>query len=195
MDMQMTPRDDLENEIVVGEGNSFMSIVRCQKDSTFAKIHHDIMDDEVIGYPFEFFNSKGYPLNPKQEKKWKFTTTTLAIKRKLDTLYIEMYGLNVVEGAPNVENIGEYVEEPMHKQPRVEGVFELVEQSIYVYLIVLPLWENKVNSLNENFVEEKLTLQASLEKGKPRKREKLQIIFIVKLMVLTTEQWKYHFAY
>jgi hypothetical protein len=139
MEMQMS----LEYEIVASEGNYVFGIVRGRKYSTFSEIHHEIVDDGVIGYPFEFFGSKGNSLNPKQEKKWRVETTTIVVKRKLDTLEIETFGSSVVEKAPNVGNIGEHVEEPMHKQPRFESVSESVQQCISVDPVVLASWKTK----------------------------------------------------
>ena len=73
---------------------------------------------------------------------------------------------HVMEGTPISENIEGNVEEPMHKQPRVGNVFELVEQ-VVVDPNVLASWEHKVYSLMEEFVKEKLTLKVYLENGKP----------------------------
>ena len=55
----------------------------------------------------------------------------------------------------------------MHKKPRVEHVSESVEQVVLVDPNVLASWEQKVNSLMEQFVKEKLTLKVYSENGKP----------------------------
>ena len=56
----------------------------------------------------------------------------------------------------------------MHKQLRVEVGCNLVEQNIGVDSTVLESWEQKVNSLMEEFVEENLTLKLYSEKGTPK---------------------------
>ena len=71
-----------------------------------------------------------------------------------------------MKGTPISEKIEGNVEDPIHKQPRVDNVSELVEQ-VVVDPNVLASWEHKVNSLMEEFVKEKLTLKVYLENGKP----------------------------
>ena len=72
-----------------------------------------------------------------------------------------------MEGTPIYENIEGNVEEPMHKQPRFDHVSESVEQVVLVDPNVLESWEQKVNSLMEEFFKEKIILKVYLENGKP----------------------------
>ena len=60
------------------------------------------------------------------------------------------------------KNIEGNMEEPIHKQPRVDHVSKSVEQDVLVDPNVLASWEQKVNSLMEEFVKEKLTLKVYL---------------------------------
>ena len=62
-------------------------------------------------------------------------------------LGVETIPSHVMEGALISENIEGNVEEPMHKQPRVDHVSELVEQVVLVDPDVLESWQHKVNSL------------------------------------------------
>ena len=73
-----------------------------------------------------------------------------------------------MERTPNIERIEEKVEEPMNKQERIEVECDLVEQNIGVDSTVLASWEQKLNSLMEEFVEEKITLKVYSEKGTPK---------------------------
>ena len=59
----------------------------------------------------------------------------------------------------NSKNIEGNVEEPMHKQPRVDHVSESVEQVVLVDPNVLASWEPKVNILVEEFLKDRLTLK------------------------------------
>ena len=59
------------------------------KGCTYVDIHFEIMDDEIVDYPFDFIGPIGIPLNTKQEKKRKPTTTNVGIKRKVGTLVVE----------------------------------------------------------------------------------------------------------
>jgi uncharacterized membrane-anchored protein YjiN (DUF445 family) len=165
MEMQMNPDNDFDFVIVTGEEHSTLGIVRCQSDATFAEIRQEIVLDNIIGYPFEFTNNQGYTLNATQEKRWKATKTPIGIKRKLDTLDTEALQSNVMERTPNVEIIEENMEEPMHKQARVEVECDSIEQNIGVDSTILASWEQKVNSLMEEFVEEKVTLKVYSENG------------------------------
>ena len=70
-----------------------------------------------------------------------------------------------MERTPNIERVEENVEEPMTKQVRNEVECDSVEQNIGVDSTVLASWEQKVNSLMEEFVEEKITLKVYSEKG------------------------------
>ena len=153
--------------IFIGEENCALGIVQCQKGCTYADIYCEIVDDEIIEYPFDFIGPIGIPLNTKQEQKRKPTTTNVDIKRKVGTLVVETLQSHVMEGMPIFENIEGNVEEPMHKQPRVDHVSESVEQDVLVDPNVLEYWEHKVNSLMEEFVKEKLTLKVYSENGKP----------------------------
>ena len=87
------------------------------------------------------------------------TKTNVGIKRKVGTLVVETLRPQVMEGMTISENIEGNVEEPMHKQPRVDHVSESVEQVVAVDPNVLASWEHKVNSLMEEFVKEKITLK------------------------------------
>ena len=87
----------------------------------------------------------------------------IGIKRKLDTLYIEAMQSNVIERTPNIERVEENVEEPITKQAIIEVECDSVEQNIGVDSTLLTSWEEKVNSLMEEFVEEKLTLKVYSE--------------------------------
>ena len=89
-------------------------------------------------------------------------TTNVGIKRKVGTLVVETFQSHVMEDTTISENIEGNVEEPMHKQPRVDHLSELVEQVVAVDPNVLASWEHKVNSLMEEFVKEKLTLRVLL---------------------------------
>ena len=42
----------------------------CRKGCTLVEIRHEIMDDDIIGYPFDFIHDNGCALNLKQENKW-----------------------------------------------------------------------------------------------------------------------------
>ena len=77
------------------------------------------------------------------------TTTNVGIKRKVGILVVKTLQSQVTEGMPISENIEGNVEEPMHKQPRVDHVSESVEQVVAVDPNVLASWEHKVNSLME----------------------------------------------
>ena len=85
-------------------------------------------------------------------------------KRKLGTFDVETRGSNAVETIPIFENIEDNVEEPMHKQPRVENTPLSVEEATIVDPCVLASCEKKVKSLMEEFVNEKLTLKVYSEK-------------------------------
>ena len=72
-----------------------------------------------------------------------------------------------MEGTPISEKIEENVDEPMHKKPRVDHAFESMEKFVVVDPNVFASWEQKVNSLMEEFVKERLTLKVYSENGKP----------------------------
>ncbi|MCY6488382.1 hypothetical protein, partial [Actinobacillus pleuropneumoniae] len=89
-----------------------ISMVKCLEGCTFAEIRDEIVDDEIIGYPFDFIQD-GTALNPKKEKKWKVCTTLVGIKRKLGTFDVEEECSNVVKTIPIFGNIEVNVEGPM----------------------------------------------------------------------------------
>lgn len=91
-------------------------MVKCCEGCTVVEIHDEIVDDDIVGYPFNFIQD-GSSLNPRQEKKWKVCITLVGIKRKLFTFDVEEEGSNVVETIPIFENIEVNVEGPIHKQP------------------------------------------------------------------------------
>ena len=125
------------------------------------------MDDEIVEYPFDFIvQSNGYALNSKQEEKRKPTSTLVGIKRKAGTMVAETLDSRVMEGTPISENIEGNVEEPMHKQPRVDNVSESVEQVVVDPKLLTP-WELRLNELMQKSFEEKLTLKVYSENGKP----------------------------
>ena len=84
-------------QIAIDEEKSINSMVRCRKCCTFVEIHNAIVDDEIIGYPFDFIHDNGCSLNLKQENKRIVESTLVGIKRKLDTLDVETSQSNVVE--------------------------------------------------------------------------------------------------
>ena len=81
-------------------------------------------------------------------------------------LVVETLQSQVMEGMPISENIEGIVEEHMHKQPRVDHVFKSMEQVVLVDPNVMESWEQKINSLMEEFVKERLTLKVYSENGK-----------------------------
>ena len=136
------------------------------KSCTYVDICCEIVDDEIVEYPFDFIVPIGIPLNTKQEQKRKPTTTNIGIKRKVGTLVVETLQSHVMEGTPISENIEGNVEEPMHKKLRVDNVSESVEK-VVVDPNLLAYLEQKVNSLMEEFVKERLTLKVYSKNGKP----------------------------
>jgi len=188
---------DLSYKITIDEEKPVIGIVRCREGCTFAEIRDEIVDDGIVEYPFDFIHD-GVALNPKQEKKWKVYTTLLGIKRKLDTFDVETRCSNAVEAIPIFENIEENVEEPMHKQPRVENMPLSVEEATIVDSCVLASWEKKVKSLMEEFVNEKLTLKVYSEKGESKIKIHCEICGIdygtgdVSLVARTMRNFKNH---
>ena len=117
----MDPSDVVEFGVFIGKENCPLGTIQCQKGCTYADIHYEIVNDEVIQYPFDFIiGSTRCPLNAKQEERRKPTTTNVGIKRKVCTMVADTLESNVMEGTPISENIEGNVEEPMHKQPRVD---------------------------------------------------------------------------
>ena len=163
----MDPSDVVDFVIFIDEDNCDLGTVQCRKGCTYADIRHEIVDDEIVEYPFDFIvQSNGHALNSRQEEKRKPTSTLIGIKRKVGTMVAETLDSRVMEGTPISENIEGNVEEPMHKQPRVDNVSESVEQ-VVVDPKVLTSWELKLNIFMEFFFGEKLTLKVYLENGKP----------------------------
>ena len=155
-------------EFLIGEKNCALGTIQCRKCCTYADIRCETVNDEIVEYPFDFIiRPTRFPLNATQEKKRKPTTTNVGIKRKVCRMVAETLESHVMEGTPIFENIEGNVEEPMHKQPRVDNVSKSMEQVVVVAPNVLASWEQKVNSLKEEFVKEKLTLKVYLENGKP----------------------------
>ena len=166
MEMQMDPSDVVDFGIFIAEDNCGLGTVQCRKGCTYDDIRREIVKDEIVEYPFYFIvQSIGYALNSKQEENRKPTTTLIGIKRKAGTMVAETLESLVMEGTPISKNIEGNVEEPMHKQPRVDNVSESVEQ-VVVDPNVLTFWEAKVNDLMNEFVKEKLTLKVYSENGK-----------------------------
>ena len=89
MEMQMDPSDVVDFAIFIGEEKCVLGIVQCRKGCTYAHIHCEIVDDEFIEYPSDFIIPIRIPLNTKQERKRKPTSTTVGIKKKGDTLVVE----------------------------------------------------------------------------------------------------------
>ena len=171
----MDPSDVVDFGIFIGEENCPVGTVQCQKGCTYADIRSEILNDQVVQYPFEFIiGSPRCPLNAFQEERRKPTTTYVGIKRKVCTEVADTLESNVMEGTPISENIEGNVEEPMHKQPRVGNVSESVDQ-VVVDPNVLASWQHKVNRLMEEFVKEKLTLKVYLENGKPNIKIRCEI--------------------
>ena len=69
MEMQMDPSDVVDFAIYIGEENCALGTVQCQKGCTYADICCEIVEDEIVEYPFEFIGPIGIPLNTNQEKK------------------------------------------------------------------------------------------------------------------------------
>ena len=84
MEMQRNLSDVVDFGIFIGEENCPLGTIQCQKGCTYADIHSEIVNDEVVQYPFDFIiGSIGCPLNAKQEERRKPTTTNVGIKRKV----------------------------------------------------------------------------------------------------------------
>ena len=123
--MQMDPSDVVDFGIFIGEENCALGKIQCQKGWTFSDIHCEIVNEEVVEYPFDFIiGPTVFPLNTKQEKKRKPTTTNVGIKRKVCMMVAETLESHVMEGTPISENIEGNAEEPMHKKPIVDNVSE-----------------------------------------------------------------------
>ena len=101
MEMHMDPSDVVDFTNFIGEENYALAIVQCQKGCTYVDICCEIVNDEIVEYPFYFIiGPTGFPLNAKQEKKRKPTTTIVGIKRKVDTLTVESLQSHVMQGTP-----------------------------------------------------------------------------------------------
>ena len=57
MEMQMDPSDVVDFGIFIGEENCALGTVQFQEGCTYADIRCEIVNDEVIGYPFDFISS------------------------------------------------------------------------------------------------------------------------------------------
>ena len=102
----MEPSDVLDFGIFIGEENCPLGTVQCQKSCTYANIRFEIVNDEVIQYPFDFIiGSTRCPLNAKQEEIRKPTTTNVGIKRKVGMLVVETLESHVMEGTHIFEKI------------------------------------------------------------------------------------------
>ena len=66
MEMQMDPSDVVEFTIFIGEENCALGTVQCRKGSTYVDIHCEIVDNEIVEYPFDFIGPIGIPLNTKK---------------------------------------------------------------------------------------------------------------------------------
>ena len=66
----MDPRAVVEFQIFIGEKNCALGTFQCQKGCTYADMCCEIVNNEIVEYPFDFIiGSIGFPLNAKQEKK------------------------------------------------------------------------------------------------------------------------------
>ena len=75
--MQMDPSDVVDFTIYMGEQNCSLGTIQCRKACTYDDIHGEIVDNEIVDYPFDFIGPIGIPLNTKQEQKMKPTTTNV----------------------------------------------------------------------------------------------------------------------
>lgn len=96
--------------IVTGEENYVLGTIIFQKVCTLANIHHEVVDDELIEYPFNFISELGHTLNIKQEQKRKATTLI-----GINTMDFDTLETNIVESTPNPQHNRESVEEGMHE--------------------------------------------------------------------------------
>ena len=69
MEMQMDPSDVVDFGIFISEESCSLGTVQCQKGCTYSDIHCEIVENEIVKYPFDFIGPIGIPLNTKQEKK------------------------------------------------------------------------------------------------------------------------------
>ena len=131
MEMQMDPSDVVDYVIVIVEDNCDLGTIQCRKGCTYADIRHEIVDDEIFEYPFDFIvQSNGHALNSRQEEKRTPPSSLIGIKRKAGTMVAKTLGSRVMEGTPISKKIEGNVEEPMHKQPRVDNMSESLEQVV-----------------------------------------------------------------
>ena len=66
----MDPCDVVDFVHFNGEENCALGTVQCWKGCTYADIRGEIVDNEIIDYPFDFIGPIGIPLNTKQDQKW-----------------------------------------------------------------------------------------------------------------------------
>ncbi|KAH9310498.1 hypothetical protein KI387_025533, partial [Taxus chinensis] len=154
-------------------------------DSTFSNVRHEMVKDDVVEYPFEFVNSKGHSLNPKQEKNLLFSSSAIGIKRKLQTLDIGIAEKNISEMVEKFAIVGENamesmfiqsrcaehsenVKDLMQKKSKFAKILDSVEQVVVININLLKKWEDKLNELKEKFFLEKLSLKQCLKEGKPQ---------------------------
>ena len=62
MEMQMNPSDVVDFTIFIGEEKFSLGTVQCRKGCTYADIRGEIVDDEIVDYPFDFIGPIGIPL-------------------------------------------------------------------------------------------------------------------------------------
>ena len=87
----MDPSDVVDFIIFIGEENCDLSTIQCRKCCTYADIYCEIVDAEIVEYHFNFIGPIGIPLNTRQEKNQKPTTTNIGIKKKVGTLVVESF--------------------------------------------------------------------------------------------------------
>ena len=54
MEMEIDPSDLVDFGIFIGEENCVIGTFQCQKGCTYADIHCEIVNDEIVEYPFDF---------------------------------------------------------------------------------------------------------------------------------------------
>ena len=65
MEMQMDPSDVVVFAIFISEENCALGTIHCRKGCTYVDIHGEIVDDEIVVYPFDFIGPIGIPLRGK----------------------------------------------------------------------------------------------------------------------------------
>ena len=69
MEMNMDPSHVVDFTIYIGEENCSIAIVQCWKGCTYADMCCEIVDDEIVDYPFDFIGPIGIPLNKSKSRK------------------------------------------------------------------------------------------------------------------------------